>query len=70
MLWRALYCVFGLGFAGDALACAVCGFGAGESQNAFLLTTGLLTFVPLMFIGGVVFYLWRRHKSRQGRGLP
>lgn len=43
-----------------ALGCAVCGFGAGDSQLAYLITTGIMTFVPLLFMGGVFYYLHRR----------
>ena len=40
-----------------ALACSVCGYAAPESRTAFILTTALLSFVPLLFIGAVVWYL-------------
>lgn len=54
----------------QALGCAVCGFGDGESRDAFILTTGLLTFVPLIFIGSVIFYMWRRfRKLRAAEGF-
>lgn len=39
------------------LACSVCGYTEEDSQVAFIVTTALLTFVPLLFIGGVVYYL-------------
>lgn len=39
------------------LACSVCGYAAPESRAAFILTTALLSFAPLMFIGAVVWYL-------------
>ena len=47
-------------------ACSVCGYAAEESRRAFILTTALLTFVPLIFIGGVLYYLKKRHRQRQG----
>ena len=46
-----------------ALACAVCGFSNEKSQWAFIVTTGILTVVPLCFIGGVVFYFFRQVKN-------
>lgn len=39
------------------LACSVCGYTKEDSQIAFIVTTALLTFVPLLFIGAVVYYL-------------
>ena len=39
------------------LACSVCGYAAPASRAAFILTTGLLSFAPLLFIGAVVWYL-------------
>lgn len=50
-------------------ACAVCGFGEDESRGAFLLTTGLLTFIPLIFMGSVVGYLFWRARQR-GKRVP
>lgn len=46
----------------DAHACAVCGYGTGKSQEAFLLTTGILTLIPLFMIGGIAFYVHRSMK--------
>lgn len=43
-----------------SLACAVCGFGREENRMAFLLTTVVLSVLPLMSIGGVVFWIWRQ----------
>lgn len=47
--------------ASSALACTVCG-GAGreESKTAFLITTALMSSVPLASIGGLVYFLHRR----------
>ena len=46
-----------LGGATPLLACSVCGYAAPESRAAFILTTALLSFAPLLFIGVVVWYL-------------
>jgi hypothetical protein len=43
-----------------ARACSVCFSGTDETRLMFLLTTGLLTFLPLALIGGLVFYVRRR----------
>jgi|GEM_PF-4240855 len=46
----------------DALACTVCGFGNDPAKGAFLATTGIMTFVPLIMLGATVWYVWRRTK--------
>jgi len=46
----------------SAHACPVCGFGQDGSQQAYLLTTGIMTFVPLILFGLFVFYLVRKYK--------
>lgn len=46
-----------------ALACSVC-FDANEQRRAaFLATTVLLTFTPLAFVFGVVWWLRRRARA-------
>lgn len=47
-----------------AWACPVC-FSAKNEENqiAYIATTGFLTFLPLLMIGGLV--LWVRHKVRE-----
>jgi len=52
--------IFLLGFAQQALACPVCGFGQDGTQFAFIFTTGLLTVLPLIMIATIVFLIWRR----------
>ena len=54
----------GLFLTSSALACSVCGYTSPDSQFAFILTTILLTFVPLLFIGGVVYYLKRKREGQ------
>ena len=46
-------------------ACAVCGVGKEESRMAFIITTGILTFVPLIVIGFVIYYIYRQVKARE-----
>jgi high-affinity Fe2+/Pb2+ permease len=49
---------------GAALACSVCMSGRDdETRAAFLATTGLLTALPLLMVGGLVW--WLRRRARQ-----
>ena len=49
-----------------AAACAVCFSGrADETRVAFLATTGLLSALPLLLIGSLVW--WLRRRARQIR---
>lgn len=45
-----------------AQACAVCFSGSDESRLAFILTTVLLTVLPLTMIGGAIYWVTRRVK--------
>lgn len=57
----------------DLFACAVCGVSKEESRIAFIVTTGILTFVPLIVIGFVVYYIYRQVKARESeasKNLP
>ncbi len=49
-----------------AYACAVCFTGrADETRTAFIATTGLLTALPILLIGSLVWWLRRRaHRIR------
>jgi hypothetical protein len=46
-----------------ALACAVCGVGKEESRWAYIGTTALLTVVPLTFLIGGAFYIYKRFQE-------
>jgi len=50
-------------FESTSYACAVCGFGQDGSQFGFLLTTAILTLVPLGLMLGFVLFLRHRHNS-------
>ena len=51
-----------------AAACAVCSTGrTDETRQAFIGTTVLLTFLPLLMIGGVVWWVRRRYLQQQAR---
>ncbi len=57
----ALVCAISLPW--QALACPVCGFGQDGTRNAFLGTAILMTLVPLVFVGTVLFLI-RRHLKK------
>jgi hypothetical protein len=48
---------------GVASACAVCMGGTADNRIEFILTTALLTFLPLGLIGSIVYGLRRRYLS-------
>lgn len=51
-----------------ARACAVCMSGREDDvQFAFLATTGLLSVLPLLFVGGLVWWLRRRFRELEAR---
>lgn len=49
--------------ADGAHACAVCFVAEEETRVAFLVTTGLLSFLPLGFAGGVIYWLVKRARE-------
>ncbi len=66
MTWFVRLIISGLLFTNSSalLACTVCGVGKEESRMAFIVTTGLLTFIPLIVIGFVIYYIYRQVKAR------
>ena len=48
---------------GVSSACAVCMGGTADNRIEFILTTALLTFLPLGLIGSIVYGLRRRYLS-------
>jgi hypothetical protein len=52
---------------GTALACTVCGgVGREESKTAFMVTTALMSAVPLASVGSLVYFLYRRATRDKG----
>jgi hypothetical protein len=51
-----------------ASACAVCGAGVDEDQSrvAYLVTTAVLSLLPLSLFGGIVLWLRRQHQRQNG----
>lgn len=60
-LWLGL--LFLLVSQSAAWACPVCVFGSDQTRTAFIVTTAIMSAVPLALIGGIV--LWLRQQSRQ-----
>ena len=46
-----------------ASACSVCYAGAEESRKAFLLTTVLLSLLPIGMIGTFAWWIWRHTRE-------
>ncbi|MDQ8185355.1 hypothetical protein [Pelagicoccus sp. SDUM812002] len=46
----------------SADACSVCAVGKEEARAAYYATTAILSFLPLIMIGGVVYYLFKRNR--------
>jgi hypothetical protein len=60
--WAAFAALLVIGSPEIARACSVCMSGTeDENRLAFILTTVFMTFLPLGMIGGMVWYLRRRH---------
>ena len=62
--WLVVVVVVATFFAQDALACTVCFDPKEERRMAFMVTTVLLTFLPLGLIFGTIYFL-RKHISKQ-----
>ena len=43
-----------------AFACAVCAAARDENRVAFIVTTGIMSFIPLALIGGLVWWIKKR----------
>lgn len=61
---RAITCLlFGLLAASRSYACSVCVVGKEEARTAYYATTAILSFLPLIMVGAVVFYLLKKNRS-------
>ena len=58
LLWLALI------WQQQLFACAVCGTATEASKNAFMLSTAVLSLIPMFVIGGFILYLYWAY-SRQ-----
>jgi zinc transporter ZupT len=48
----------------QAWACAVCGAGNNDRiEKTLLFSTAVLSFVPLLLIGGIGYYIYRRFQG-------
>jgi cyanate permease len=61
--WTGGLLLVGVLLPAAADACAVCFSGRDETRLAYIVTTGILTFLPLAMFGG--FALWLRSRVRQ-----
>lgn len=51
-----------LAMTASASACSVCGTGKEEARVAYWATTAILSFLPLVMIGGLIYYILKRSK--------
>ena len=58
-----------LALPGVSEACAVCFSGREETRLAFIGTTVLLTLMPMLLVGGAVYFLRRRYRELEA-ALP
>ena len=65
---RTLFVVLCLSFPSTALACAVCFSGEDANRIAYIVTTGFLTFFPLLMVGFAIWVI-RRHILRKAAEL-
>jgi hypothetical protein len=70
VIWFAL-AWFGIAVLPEAAAaCSVCYAGAEESRKAFLLTTVLLSVLPLGMIGALAWWVWRAARDADRADAP
>lgn len=60
----AAVCLSAFAFVASTEACSVCAVGKEEARVAYYATTAILSFLPLIMIGGIVYYLFK--KTREG----
>jgi hypothetical protein len=55
-----------------AAACAVCGAGVDDDQSriAYLITSAVLSVLPLALFGGILLWLHRQHRRQSGARPP
>lgn len=53
----------------SAFACATCGFGQDASTAAFQSTTWILTAVPLVTVGGIIYWIRKKHQKLASQPL-
>jgi hypothetical protein len=63
-LWLTILAV---SLASQVYACPVCGFGRDGTTSAYLMTAAIMSLVPLMVVGAIVYYLIRQAKHDPGR---
>jgi hypothetical protein len=56
-----------LQIASQVYACPVCGVGRDGTTSAYLMTAALMSIVPLVMAGAIIYYLFRQAKHASGR---
>lgn len=54
--------IAGLFFASSGYACSVCVVGKEEARTAYYATTAILSFLPLIMIGGLIYYVVKKNR--------
>lgn len=52
------------------MACPSCVNTQEANRTAYIVTTAILTFAPLLMMGGLMGWLWRQAKKRQAAAAP
>jgi hypothetical protein len=71
--WLSFLVLLALGLVPElAAACAVCGAGVDDDQSrvAYLITSAVLSVLPLALFGGFLLWLRRQHRRQSGVQAP
>ncbi|MBK1878557.1 hypothetical protein [Pelagicoccus mobilis] len=61
----AFFLIAALSLVSVSQACSVCVVGKEEARTAYYATTAILSFLPLIMIGGVVYYIFKKNRKIQ-----
>lgn len=64
LIFRLWLVLITLGVASPALSCAVCGLGREGSAATYLMTAVLMSIVPLLMFGGILYYILSATRTR------
>jgi hypothetical protein len=68
--WLVMVVVVALFFAPDALACSVCFDSKEERRMAFMITTIILTVLPLTLVFGTIYWLRKIVNKGDAQAIP
>lgn len=60
-------CFLAVIYSQTGFSCTVCGVGKEEAAGAFILTTGILTFSPLLLAGAAGYYIYKKTRDPEAR---